>query len=33
MDLIEKEFAISSASETARNILKIQLEGYYGLRK
>ena len=29
-----KEFAISSsASETARNILKIQLEGYYGLRK
>ena len=29
-----KEFAISSsASETAINILKIQTEGYYGLRK
>lgn len=34
MELIEKEFAMSpSASDAVRDILKIQLEGYYGLRK
>ncbi len=34
MELIEKEFATSvSASDAVRDILKMQLEGYYGLRK
>lgn len=34
MELIEKEFPISvSALDAVRDILKIQLEGYYGLRK
>lgn len=34
MDLIEKEFAMShSASDAVRDILRIQLEGYYGIRK
>ncbi|MCD8185077.1 MAG: hypothetical protein LUD68_01035 [Rikenellaceae bacterium] len=34
IELIEKEFAMAdSASEAVRDILKIQLEGYYGLRK
>lgn len=34
MELIEKEFPTStSASNAVRDILKIQLEGYYGLRK
>lgn len=34
MELIEKEFPTSaSASDAIRDILKIQLEGYYGLRK
>lgn len=34
MEIIEKEFTIShSASESIANILRIQLEGYYGLRK
>ena len=34
MELIEKEFPISvSALDAVRDILKFQLEGYYGLRK
>jgi len=34
MELIEKEFAISpSASDAVRDVLRIQLEGNYGLRK
>lgn len=34
MELIEKEFPSSaSASDDIRDILRIQLEGYYGLRK
>lgn len=34
MEVIEKEFVIpSSTSETIRHLLKIQLEGYYGLRR
>ena len=34
MELIEKEFPISvSALDAVRDILKIPLEGYYGLRK
>ncbi len=34
MELIEKESPTSSsASDAIRDVLKIQLEGYYGLRK
>ncbi|MBR2359415.1 MAG: hypothetical protein IKA75_03235 [Bacteroidaceae bacterium] len=34
MDLIEKEFVLSQpAFDSIRNILRIQLEGYYGFRK
>ena len=34
VEIIEKEFPLSlEASDAIRNILKIQLEGYYGLRK
>lgn len=34
MELIEKEFPMSSfSSDGVRDILKIQMEGYYGLRK
>ena len=34
VEIIEKEFLISSdTSDAIRNVLRIQLEGYYGLRK